>query len=288
MRLFATLLLLTCLSGLSAQTTDLTVFDPDDILVAGDQQAKVLLFGTFHMDYPNLDAHVTSEEDQVDVTDDNRMQEMRDLLDYLARFKPTKIAVERWPESNENDRYRAYRAGKMELGRGEIHQIAYRLAEQFDLDSLVLADDGTLVSSFMNDPELDCLQPKLDSIYAGWDFRGYDETTKRYKKLYAYDDKLLKNNTLLDFLKYENSPKRIRRGHGAYLHGDFELGDTRGQDALAMHWYARNLRIFRNIQRAVTSPEDRILVVFGAGHLGILRQQFQSSPQFELVEFGDL
>ncbi|NJC25814.1 DUF5694 domain-containing protein [Neolewinella antarctica] len=288
MRLALLLPFACCLNLLSAQSTDLTVYDPDDILVAGDAQTKVLLFGTFHMDYPNLDAHVTGTEDQVDVTDAKRAAEMRELLDYLARFEPTKIVVERWPESNENDKYRAYRAGEKKLGKSEIEQIGYRLAKRFQHDSLILADAGTLVRSFLNDPELACLQPKLDSIYADWDFRSEDKISQRYGKMYAHDDELLQHNTLLDFMKYENSPKRILRGHGAYLHGDFELGNTRGQDALAMHWYARNLRIFRNIQRTSTSPEDRILVIFGAGHLGILRQQFESSPQFELIEFGDL
>ena len=53
-----------------------------------------------------------------------------------------------------------------------------------------------------------------------------------------------------------------------------------------MHWYARNLRIFRNIQAIATEPDDRIMVIFGAGHLGILRQQLESYPGMELVEFS--
>lgn len=284
--LFSFLLLLTTLN---AQEIDLRTFNPDDVLVAGDQLPKILLVGTFHMSYPNLDAHVTKKEDQVDVNDKKRRAEMRELLDYLARFRPTKIAIERWPNSNENEEYSKYLAGELELSRNEIHQIGYRLGKQFGHKELVLSDAGTLIRTLYNDPRNEDMIPMLDSIYAGWDFSSpHNKIAKRYRKLYKMEDQAMAGNTLLDIFKYENDPYRIRRGHGAYLVGDFELGESRGADALAMHWYARNLRIYRNIQRSVTSPEDRILVLYGAGHLGILRQQFESSPEFELVDFNDL
>lgn len=281
--------LLFLLTSMTAQEIDMNTFNPDDILVAGDQLPKVLLVGTFHMDYPNLDAHVTSKDDQVDVNDKKRRAEMLELLDYLARFRPTKIAIERWSSSNENEKYAEYLAGERELGRNEIHQIGYRMGKRFGHKELVLSDAATLINTLYNDPRNEAMIPMLDSIYEGWDFSSEDnKISQRYRQLYELEDKAMAGNTLLEIFKYENDPHRIRRGHGAYLVGDFELGESRGADALAMHWYARNLRIYRNIQRSVTSPEDRILVLYGAGHLGILRQQFESSPEFELVDFNDL
>ena len=282
--LFATLFVAT----LTAQTSSIATFDPDDILLTGEPRPQVLLVGTFHMDYPNLDAHVTDAADQVDVKDAKRSTELRELLDYISRFKPTQIVVERWPESNENDKYRSYLAGERELERSEVQQLGFRLGKRFGIEELILADAGTLVRSLSNDSTLACLQPTLDAMYQDWDFTSDAPLSQRYTELYETDNELLQTSTLLEFFKYENSPHRIRRGHGAYLVGDFELGDRRGADALALHWYARNLRIYRNIQKAITSPDDRVLVIFGAGHLGILRQQFESSPEFELVDFGDL
>ncbi|MEM8586019.1 MAG: DUF5694 domain-containing protein [Bacteroidota bacterium] len=265
----------------------LSTFDPDDILVAGEERAQVMLMGTFHFDYPNLDAHVTDESNQVNVNDEKRAQELRELLDYVARFQPTKIVVERWPESNTDDYYQSYLAGDFELRRSEVYQIGFRLAKRFGHEHIYPCDAATLETSLSYHPDSAVLHPILDSIYQDWDFSGDSKYDTRYSSLYDFEDEMLANVSLLEFFLYENSPHRIRRGHGAYLVGDFELGYQRGADALALHWYSRNLRIFRNIQR-ISEPNDRVLVIFGAGHLGILRQQFESTPEFELIEFGSL
>ena len=90
------------------------------------------------------------------------------------------------------------------------------------------------------------------------------------------------------FFTYRNSDKVVERDYGAYLAGDFKLGKYRGADALAMHWYSRNLRIFRNIQELHLQPTDRLVVLYGAGHMGVLKQLFECSVEFELVKFGEL
>ncbi|MGB4930971.1 MAG: DUF5694 domain-containing protein, partial [Chitinophagales bacterium] len=59
-----------------------------------------------------------------------------------------------------------------------------------------------------------------------------------------------------------------------------------GADALAMHWYSRNLRIYRNLQEITTAPDDRILVIIGQGHAQILTHLFECSNEFNLVKFG--
>ncbi len=81
---------------------------------------------------------------------------------------------------------------------------------------------------------------------------------------------------------------QFQASYGGYLIGDFKLGDFRGADALAMYWYDRNLRIFRNIQRVTISPNDRILVLFGAGHIEILDQLLRSSSEYNYIRFNDL
>ena len=271
---------------LAQRIPDLTIFDPDDLLVGADTPPKVLLVGTFHFAYPNLDAHVTSEGDRVNVQDENRQVEVRELLDYLARFRPNKIVVERRPGSTVNDTYREYLAGNHELGPGEIEQLAFRLGERFGVDSLIIGDAHSLSNSLNYHRDSTVLRPILDSIFAPneSDNRVADTLDKRYYQLYALEDKMDARATLLEIFWYNNRPDRIRRGHGHYL----QFTSDRDADALALWWYSRNLRIFRNIQRAATSPEDRVLVLIGAGHLGILRQQLESTPAMELVEFGEL
>ncbi len=260
------------------------LFDPDSILIGNTPPTKILLVGTFHFDYPGLDNHKTSREDQVDVLSPRRAEEVAELNDYLARFRPTKIIVERDPGSALNDSYRSYLRGQFELTRDEIHQIAFRLGERFGIDSLIAGDADDLARDLYYGPDSVILQPMLDSLYADTPASADTSLDARYYQLYAHDDKLRSAHSLLEDFQYMNSTQRIRRGHGHYL----EFTSDTDPDALAIGWYSRNLRIYRNIQRAATSAEDRILVLFGAGHLGILRQQVESSPRFELVEFGSL
>ena len=47
-------------------------------------------------------------------------------------------------------------------------------------------------------------------------------------------------------------------------------------------WYERNLKIFVNLTRIVNAPEDRILVIYGAGHLPLLTQFVRDSGLFSL------
>ena len=68
------------------------------------------------------------------------------------------------------------------------------------------------------------------------------------------------------------------RDFGAYLNGGFLLGEHAGADILSIHWYDRNLRMHRNIKRVASSPEDRVLVLFGAGHMGILKHLATCDP----------
>ncbi|MBI2073302.1 MAG: hypothetical protein HYT81_09790 [Gemmatimonadetes bacterium] len=84
-----------------------------------------------------------------------------------------------------------------------------------------------------------------------------------------------------------NSAEAIRRSHLPYHVAFFTFdgaeGGYAGADFVA-GWYDRNLRIFRNLQRITRDPEERILLIIGAGHLPILRFVTQHSPEYELIE----
>lgn len=286
MRSLLSLLLLTiiCTSVRAQKVPDINTFDPDEILIGKAKRPQILLVGSFHFNYPNLDSHKTSAEDQVDVKTAAKQAELRELIDHIAQFKPNKIVVERRSGSNVNDTYRAFLAGKHELGKGEIQQLAFRLGEKFGIDSLTLGDDRTLSNSLYWHKDSLVLRPLMDSLFSAEDPNADTTLDKRYYELYDLEDKMEARSRLLDVFKYMNKPHRIKRGHGHYL----EFDSDQAPDALAIWWYSRNLRIYRKIQKATTSPDDRIMVLFGAGHLGILRQQFESSPAYELVEFGEL
>jgi hypothetical protein len=263
--------------------------DPDEILVGDRKQPAILLVGSFHFAYYNFDAHKTDKSKQVDILSSRKQEEVKELISYLAKFKPTRIAVE--ADANTGfllRRYERWKKGERSLDKDEIEQIGFRLMDQFNLDTIYGVNDGPMLFDLYNTKDSNTFRPVLDSIYADWDFSSNDPLSQIYSTYYKSNDALALEMSLLEYFKYTNTDKILDRGFGSYLTGDFTLGDTRGADALAMHWYSRNLRIYRHIQQIATSPEDLILVIYGRGHVEILKHLFHCSPEFRLIKFNDL
>jgi hypothetical protein len=63
--------------------------------------------------------------------------------------------------------------------------------------------------------------------------------------------------------------------------------DYAGSDLVAA-WYQRNIRIYRNIVALIDSPTEKILVIYGSGHLGWLRQNVVDDPTVRLRKLADL
>ncbi|MCB0764766.1 MAG: hypothetical protein KDB84_08685, partial [Flavobacteriales bacterium] len=124
--------------------------DPDDILVTGPRP-KVLLVGTFHFEYYDLDAHVTDKDKRVNVKEPKRQQEMQELVDHIARFKPTAIAVEAGPNTGWlMKRYAEYQRTDSIQRADEREQIGFRLMKRFALDTLYGVDARTLVADLVD------------------------------------------------------------------------------------------------------------------------------------------
>lgn len=263
--------------------------DPDSVLVGNRKQPTVFLVGTFHFAYYNFDAHKTSKENQVDILSEKKQNELQELLNYIYKFRPTKIAVESGPITGYlMTRRQAIKKGERKLGKDEIEQIGFRLLDEFDLDTLYGINDQGVYGDLYDCKDSLTLRPILDSISKGFDYQSNDTISNLYKNFYKENDSLAKSLSLLKYFKYRNSDKVLNRGFGAYLNGDFKLDNKRGADMMAMEWYSRNLRIYRHIQQITTSPNDRILVLIGWGHVTVLKHLFECSPEYKLVKFNDL
>jgi len=262
--------------------------DPDEILQKGEKTPEVLLVGTFHFAYYGLDAHVTAEEDQMNVLSDAKQKEMKKLVDHIAQFRPTKILVESGPNTGYlMHRYKKYLKDSTSAGAREVDQIAFPLLKQFDLDTLYGVDAGSLAREMSNHKDSLAFHPFLENVFENYDYKNDEGITNNYTDWYNRDDKLALENDLLSYYKHMNSDKVLERGWGRYLVGDFKKADYKGTDALMLNWYSRNLRIYRNIQM-ITEPDDRIMVLFGAGHMEILKNLFECSPEYNIIKFGDL
>lgn len=244
---------------------------------------QVTLLGTFHF----VDAGLDDFKPQVDIDirSEARQRELEDVLGVLARFRPTRIAVEAMPQRQAelDQRYQEYRRGEFELPANEVYQIGFRLAKRLGHDRVHAIDAERRWYQPYVDPEKYAREHGQEAIVESPWYATYQAASQQ-------EDGVKATRTLGETLLALNDPDRIRRSHGIYLVGTFKAGvgsEYPGADVKTA-WYNRNLRIFANIQRTTRTEAERILVVIGAGHLPILRHCVETSPEYDLIEVAAL
>jgi hypothetical protein len=259
---------------------------PDRILLSGNRQpAKALLLGTFHFGYPNLDSHKTDSSKHIDVLSPARQKELDELLEVIARFNPTRIYVEGSSQQRIDSLYNGYVQGKSGLRRNEIDQVAFKLGKQLHLPKMYAVDASSFAYDYMK------AFPLLDTISAmsqPSDSLRDNYWSQKYTNMYDAGDSVSVSLTMLENFLLMAEPEVLRRYHGHYLSAGFNTKNNDGPDFMSTWWYNRNLRIFNNILNTKPSSSDRILILFGNGHMPILKHCFQSSPEFQVVELKEL
>lgn len=240
------------------------------------QRAEVLVLGTYHMANPGHDIYNMKADD---VLAPKRQEEMAQVIAALKKFNPTKIAVEADPDSDRVTKaYADYLAGKHELTQNEIEQIGFRLAKDLGQTKIYRVDaDGDFpYTRLANYAKGSGRSKELDAIMAG-----FGEMVKE-------QDAELRSHTILETLLWINADDKVTRSDQLYaLMGTVgEIGDWAGAD-LEAAWYRRNIRIYSNIVRLIESPNERVLVIFGAGHLGWLRHDIAANPNLRLRKLAE-
>ncbi len=248
---------------------------------------KIMTLGVFHFNYPNLDRHRIATGNEVDVLLPNYQAEIKKIVSAIRRFHPTHIAIEVEPEyqGRYDSLYDAYLKGNLKLGRSEVFQIAFRLGKESGIRHLSCVDEQGRYYRSLETLFADSVRESRFSRYVE---RNRDSIFEmNYAAFYRAADGLPKSVGIIRTLRRMNNPFFIRRLQGAYFIGDFryeeEAADFTGVDFETCRWYNRNLRIFRNIQRITDNPKDRILLIIGDGHLGLLNYFLRCSPEYKFV-----
>jgi hypothetical protein len=242
------------------------------------QQARsqVLVLGTFHMNSPGRDLFNTQTDD---VLSPKRQKEMAELIAVLKKFNPTKIAVE---EGNSRGalekRFLSYKAGTHELTRNETEQLGFRLAKELGHATVYGVDtDGEFP------------YPRLQDYVKAHD-RGpeFDLLLKEIGESVKTQNEYLASHTILEALLRMNADSTSARDVGWYYRQAHfgEPYNWAGADLVA-DWYRRNIRIYSNIRNLIGNNEERVLVIYGAGHLGWLRQMFADDPTTEVRKLSE-
>jgi len=185
-------------------------------------------------------------------------------------------------------RYKEWKEGSYKLKRKEVDQVALRLLDRFNLDTIYGIDAPSLSRELSRSKDSIYAKPILDRIYADQDSTLFvNDFEDRYWEWYDNDDIKTYEMDLLSYFKVMNSPQQIKRMHGHYILSD-KTDNYNVVDGMMLNWYSRNLRIMKNIHMSQPDSDDRVLVLIGAGHAAILKQQFECTPEYELVEFCDL
>jgi hypothetical protein len=238
---------------------------------------EILVLGTYHMANPGRDVHNMAADD---VLAAKRQQELTQLLEVLKRFKPTKIAIEASAGSERITRdYNEYLAGRYTLTRNENDQLGFRLAKELGHKAVHAVDvDGDFqYMRVMNYAKANGKMAQFDSMQA--------RVAQRVKQ----QSEFLQAHTILETLERMNSDSAAAEA----LASDMEFvyfGDRwefAGPDLLTF-WFQRNLRIYNRITALIESPAERILVIYGAGHLGPLRQIVSADARVRLRKLSDV
>jgi hypothetical protein len=241
------------------------------------QRPTLLVVGVAHFDNPGRDVVNPIVDDVLSVT---RQAQIERVVEQLAFFRPTYIAVE-WPKSEQvglDARYQDYREGRYQLTRSETDQFGLRLAAKLGLPRVHAVDWNGL--------------PPGDEKHFDW-FE-YGKSHGQGAAIAAIiDPKRMRgvvpqgNQSIGAWIGKLNDSEVLAEAQRSYF--DIALiGDPDDQPGANWvgYWYSRNLRIFGNLVRLTEKPEDRILVIYGQGHAYLLRQFARESGAFRLVDVG--
>ncbi|MFC5047651.1 DUF5694 domain-containing protein [Aquimarina hainanensis] len=251
----------------------------------GKHKAKVMILGIFHFNNPNFDSY--KKQYSFDILKESRQKELEILLHKIAKYNPTKILIESdriKMNDRINEQYQQYVHDSYDITskRDETYQIAFKLAKKLKHDKI-----------YCTDAPSEWFGANLD--WDSYNREAYLKSTGQYNKTSRYDynalyrlhDSLTSTQSLTEHLTLINTPSNRLKDHQAYLTetilegaGDHYVGaDSVGR------WYRRNLRIFANAYDLTNfDQQERLLLIYGAGHVWQLRQFFTDSPDFDYIE----
>jgi hypothetical protein len=228
--------------------------------------ADFLFIGSYHMGNPGRDVHNTQADD---VLTPKRQAEIAEVVRRLVAFRPTQVMVEANISKQEevSKRYTDSCKGERPLTRNEVEQIGFRVACELGLDT-VHAVDWNGLGPIKDEASID--YPK--AVERHHQQAQYARDLEIGKKVNEKDQQVLRTGTVLDMLKRLNSDEWL--AHNAHAYYRIGLLGTPSDPVGAnwvQSWFGRNLTTFNNIAR-LSGPNDRVLVIYGAGHGNLLRQ----------------
>ena len=267
---------------------------------------SAMLLGVYHFNNPGKDTHNMEIDDYFS---DRRQKEIEEVVKALQEYQPTKIFVEFTSDNQHklDSLYRLYLEDRITLkeiagGKNEVYQIGFRLGKKLDgIEIRAIDHPGNWLG-----PYADFIADTLSLDY-------YKENKINKEIQIKEQQNMFLANTVRENLTYLNEWKQIINNHSYYNNVAIKVKDTLnvlfsyremlqeidglpyqlrsfdfnniGIDLVA-EWYKRNLFIYRNIIEN-TQPNDKVIIIFGSGHVRYLNQLLGDNSEFNLVKTND-
>ncbi len=241
---------------------------------------EILLLGSFHFLESSIDFYSSEIQNELDL-----------ITRKLLKFNPAVIAVEAAAKAQEyiDKSYEIFNLmdlqdrNKMQNETlGEIYmfgqkypitynnesiQIGYRLGKMLAHSKVYAIDDDTILNmDVMYNKPPSSLKEAMNALHA--------------------DMNKHMNDTIVDMYKYYNSEEWSKLNHSIYIQANMiSAGNNYAGAEMVTKWYERNLKIFSNIQR-LADTYRRIFIIYGAGHLKILRDLINADSNLKLIDAG--
>lgn len=244
---------------------------------------EVMILGTYHFDNPGRDLHNARIDS---VLTPGKQAQLEAVVEGLARFRPTAVAVERVAIDQTtmlDHRFPAFTPDQLLTNADERVQIGYRLAHREGLTRVYAIDE----QEGDGEPTYFPFEAVHDWAQANG---GAEALTAMHATIAAKVADLEQRQRTRDVgsvLAFMNGPvpaAEDKAFHYALM--QFGGGDAQPGAVLNGRWFTRNAEIFARLMQAA-QPGDRIVVVYGAGHASWLREMVQTTPGFRLIEPDD-
>lgn len=242
---------------------------------------SVLLLGTFHFQGEMVDNYQPQEKFEVNMLLPERQDQIEDVLEDLERYKPTIVAIEAMPikQTYYDSLYQEYLQGRVVNVVDERISLGFELAKRMGLEKVYCIDAKPYNSLLSKEDSLKFVE------YSSHSDPVVDYWSKAQDRYFNYDDSLIYNLPFKKYLLHANSDSINAKEFGYFLVSTRKgtSKEPMGADGWITKYYNRNLRIYSNLQRLDAKASDRILVIYGAMHMYILKHLFKASPEFELI-----
>ncbi|MFL0356892.1 DUF5694 domain-containing protein [Erythrobacter sp. GH1-10] len=259
------------LTSVAASAQDTPEPTPDAI--------QVMVFGTYHFANPGRDV-INLEVD--DVLTPQRQREIEVLVQTLAQWNPTKVAVESRAaapglELEGFDEVQELLAST----RNESVQIGFRLAHTIGLKTVYGIDEQP------GEGEPDYFPIGKVQAYAQANGQGdlLEQLFSVVQERIGAEQAKLPRQSIAESLIFHNDAAVVDAGHDAVYYPMLSIGNGDEQPGaeLNAYWYMRNAKMFAKLD-LVAEPGDRVFLIVGSGHATWLRHFVRRMPGYELVD----